>query len=74
MNAPTYVPNTPIQHDILISRITPDIATHAAKYLKKLQHYSNQDVNKLIEHENNLVRRLKRSIPTDLVERFKDSM
>jgi len=65
-DAPQYVPNTIIKHDLQIPTVKQEARTLSANYRKRLDNYPNNLANTLLKEQLG-TRRLKRLYPTDLV-------
>lgn len=68
-NAPWFVPNTIIQHDLKMCSVNDEIKNYCQKYKKRLMVHPNELAVNLLDTQND-TRRLKRFKPLDLSERF----
>lgn len=66
VNAPWYVRNNDLHRDLGIAKINSEIKKHAAKHELRLQQHTNVEATKLLDREN-LIRRLKRTKPFELI-------
>lgn len=66
VDAPYYIPNELIQHDIPLETIKDAIQRYSEKYSERVLVHPNVLANKLNVREVNEVRRLKRLLPLDL--------
>lgn len=69
-NAPWYVPNETITHDLAIPTINEEIQKFSARYSDRISGHPNTLVERMIEDEYDVQPRLKRFKPLDLPHRF----
>lgn len=66
VNAPWYVRNEDLHRDLGIPTVRDEIKNFAIKHRKRLLEHTNRTMNEILD-ETNLVRRLRRTKPFDLV-------
>lgn len=66
MNAPWYVSNSDIHHDLGVDDVATVIKFFAPKHEARLHQNVNVEANKLLNHDNQ-TRRLKKTKPFELV-------
>lgn len=69
VNAPWYVPNHVIHHDLEITTVKEEITKCSVKYRNRLSVHPNSLAVNLLDNRNE-TRRLKRFKPLDLINRF----
>jgi hypothetical protein len=68
VDAPWYVPNTIIRHDLHMPTVKEEIRHYSSHYSHRLSAYPNDLILPLLEPPD--LRRLRRFLPNDLPTRF----
>jgi hypothetical protein len=68
VDAPWYVPNTPIRRDLQIPSVTEEISHYSSHYGARLTAHPNDILLTLLERPER--RRLRRHLPNDLLTGF----
>jgi hypothetical protein len=71
VNAPWFVPNRIIAHDLQLKTVKFEIRDYYVNYNKRLENHPNALANHLLT-KTNMQRRLKRHITYDLATRFNE--
>jgi hypothetical protein len=69
VNAPWYVRNSDLRRDLGIETVTDVIVKFANSHEKRLQNHTNIEASRLLNVNNNIIRRLKWKKPFKLIRR-----
>ena len=67
--APWYIRNDNLHRDLKMESVSEEITKYADKYAQRLLHHENEDIQRIIQ-ENRGIRRLKRTLPLELISEY----